>query len=70
MLSLDTTIIVNIDDKFGKIFLAKAIDKGFKIETIGFSDKADVRLRVTQGTPDIQFIEIIRGKFFMHFKHI
>jgi len=62
MLRLDTNIIVNIDDEYGKIFLAKAKDKGFKIETIGFSDTADVRLRVTRGTPDIQFIEIIRGK--------
>ena len=62
MLRLDTNIIVNIDDEYGKIFLAKAKDKGFKIETIGFCDEADVKLRVTRGTSDIQVIEIIRDK--------
>ena len=68
MLRLDTNIIVNIDDQYGKIFLAEAKDKGFKTETIGFSDTADVKLRVTQGTPDIQFIEIIRGKLIYVFQ--
>ena len=67
-LRLDTNIIVNIDDQYGKIFLAKAKDKGFKTETIGFSDTADVKLRVTRGAPDIQFIEIIRGKLIYVFQ--
>ena len=49
-------------------YLAEAKDKGFKTETIGFSDTADVKLRVTQGTPDIQFIEIIRGKLIYVFQ--
>ena len=63
ILRLDTTIIVNIDDEYGKIFFTEAKNKGFKTKTIGFSDKAEVKLRVTQGSPDIQFIEIMKGEF-------
>ena len=61
ILSLDTKIIVNIDDEYGKLFFAKAKKIGFKIETIGFSNIANVKLRVHQGTSDIQLIEIIKG---------
>ncbi len=68
ILSLDTKIIVNIDDKYGKIFFAKAKNKGFKIETIGFSDIANVKLRVTRGMQEIQFIEIMRGELVYRFQ--
>ena len=68
ILCLDTKIIVNIDDEYGKIFFAEAKKKGFEVETIGFSDIANVKLRVTQGTPDIQFIEIIKGELVYRFK--
>ena len=62
ILSLDTKIIVNIDDEYGKLFFAKAKNLGFKIETIGFSNEANVRLRVYQGTSNIQAVEIEKGK--------
>ena len=39
-LSIDTKIIVNIDDEYGKIFFTEATNRGFKVETIGFSDIA------------------------------
>ena len=68
LLSLDTKIIVNIDDEYGKIFFSKAKNRGFKIETIGFSDTADVKLRATQSTPDIQIIEINKGELVYEFQ--
>ncbi len=68
ILTLDTIIIVNIDDEYGRIFFSKAKNRGFKIETIGFGDTADVKLRVTQGTPDTQFIEIKKGDLIYGFK--
>ena len=67
-LTLDTKIIVNIDTEYGKIFFAKAKNKGFKIETIGFSDLADVKLRSSYGKPNIQFIEIIKGALIYEFQ--
>ena len=67
-LTLDTKIIVNIDTEYGKIFFAKAKNKGFKIETIGFSDLADVKLRSSHGKPNIQFIEIIKGGLIYEFQ--
>ena len=67
-LTLDTKIIVNIDTEYGKIFFAKAKNKGFKIETIGFSDLADVKLRISNGKPNIQFIEIIKGALIYEFQ--
>ena len=48
ILSLNTKIIVNIDDKYGKLFLGKAKNLGFQIETIGFSVNADVQLTYTK----------------------
>lgn len=67
-LSIDTKIIVNIDDEYGKIFFTEATNRGFKVETIGFSDIADVKLRVTQGTLGTQFIEIVRGDLVYKFQ--
>ena len=67
-LNMDTKIIVNIDDEYGKIFFTKAKNKGFKVETIGRSATADVRLRITQGTLGIQFIEIVRGSLVYKFQ--
>ena len=67
-LNMDTKIIVNIDDEYGKIFFTKAKNKGFKVETIGRSATADVRLRITQGTLGIQFIEIVRGALIYKFQ--
>tara|TARA_Y100001933_G_scaffold36858_1_gene31945 strand:+ start:3668 stop:5149 length:1482 start_codon:yes stop_codon:yes gene_type:complete len=68
ILTLDTKIIVNIDTEYGKIFFAKAKNKGFKIETIGFSDVADVKLRISQGTPNTQLIEIMKGALIYKFQ--
>ena len=68
ILSLDTVIIVNIDDKYGKLFFEKAKNLGFQIETIGFSDKANVKLRVHQDTSDIQAVEIIKDGLMYRFK--
>ena len=68
LLRMDTKVIVNIDDEYGKIFFAKAKNRGFKIETIGFSDTADVKLRVTQSTQETQFIEIIKGELIYAFQ--
>ena len=68
MLDLDTQIIVNIDDEYGKIFSAQSKLKGFKVETIGFSDSADVKLRVTQVTSDTQLIEIVRNELIYRFQ--
>ena len=67
-LNLDTKIIVNIDDEYGKIFYKEAKFKGFKIEKIGFTDEADVKLRVTPITPDTQFIEIRKGEILYSFQ--
>ncbi len=68
ILNIDTKIIVNIDDKYGKMFFTEAKKKGFKVETIGCSDIADVKLRVTQGAQGIQFIEIVRDDFVYNFQ--
>ena len=68
ILSLDTVIIVNIDDKYGKLFFGKAKNLGFQIETIGFSDKANVKLRVHQDTSDIQAVEIIKDGLMYRFR--
>ncbi len=62
ILNLETKIIVNIDDEYGKLFFAKAKNAGFKIETIGFSNKATIKLRVHQDTSDIQSVEIVKGE--------
>ena len=68
VLTLDTKIIINIDTEYGKRFFAKAKNIGFKIETIGFSDIADVKLRILQGTSNIQFIEIVKGALIYEFQ--
>ena len=68
ILSLDTKIIVNIDDEYGKRFFAKAKKLGFKIETIGFAGKADVKLRIRQGNLDIQSVDVIKGGFIYNFQ--
>ncbi len=68
ILGLETEIIVNIDDKYGKLFFEKAKNKGFKIQTIGSSDIADVKVRATQVKSDIQFIEIIKGELIYAFQ--
>ena len=68
ILSLDTELIVNIDDEYGKRFFMKAKKLGFKIETIGFAGKADVKLRVHQGNSDNQSVEIIKGGLIYSFQ--
>jgi len=68
MLSLDTKIIVNVDDEYGKRFFEKAQNEGFKIETIGFSNIANVKLRVYQVTSNIQSVEIIKGGSIYRFR--
>ena len=68
ILSLNTKIIVNIDDKYGKLFFGKAKNLGFQIETIGFSVKADVQLKVYQDTSDIQLVEIKKEGLIHRFK--
>ncbi len=67
-LSLNTKIIVNIDDKYGELFYQKAKSLGFQIETIGFSEKANVKLRAHQDTSDIQSVEIIKDGLLHRFK--
>ncbi len=67
-LNTNTKIIVNIDDVYGKRFFIEAKKKGFKAETIGFSDVADVKLKVTQGSIGLQFIEIVRGDLVYKFQ--
>tara|TARA_B100000963_G_C22504404_1_gene615344 strand:- start:233 stop:1072 length:840 start_codon:yes stop_codon:yes gene_type:complete len=68
ILSLNTKIIVNIDDKYGKLFFEKAKNLGFQIETIGFSKKANVRVSAHQDTSDIQSVEIIKDDLMYRFK--
>ncbi len=68
ILSLNTKIIVNIDDKYGKQFFEKAKNLGFQIETIGSSEKANVKLRAHQDTSDIQSVEIIKDGLIHRFK--
>ena len=63
LLDLQTKIIVNIDDKYGKIFSVTAKNKGFEVETIGFSDTADLKLKAHSETTGTQYIEITRGIF-------
>ncbi len=68
ILSLNTKIIVNIDDKYGELFFGKAKSLGFQIDTIGFSDKANIKLRVHQDTSDIQSVEIIKDGLIHRFR--
>ena len=68
ILSLDTKLIVNIDDEYGKRFFVKAKKLGFKIETIGFGRKADIKLRVHQGNSNIQSLEITKGGLIYSFQ--
>ena len=67
-LSLNTKIIVNIDDKYGELFYEKAKSLGFQIETIGFSEKANVKLRAHQDTSDVQSVEINKDGLIHRFK--
>ena len=68
ILSIDTKIIVNIDDEYGKKFFIKAKKKGFEVETIGCNDIADVKIRVAWEKPGIQVIEIIKSELVYSFQ--
>ena len=68
VLSLNTKIIVNIDDEYGKLFFQKAKNLGFQVETIGFSNEADVKFRVYQDRSHIQSVEIIKDGLIQGFR--
>ena len=69
-LSLNTKIIVNIDGKYGELFHKKAKSLGFQTETIGFSEKANVKLSAHQDTSGIQSIEIIKDGLYIDSKRL
>jgi UDP-N-acetylmuramoyl-L-alanyl-D-glutamate--2,6-diaminopimelate ligase len=56
-LNNNTKVFVNIDDKYGKNFAETAKIKGFSVETIGFMESADIRIKIFKNSINTNAIE-------------